>query len=408
MPIFSYQGRDATGKLIKGESTATSADTLSATLIKDHIFPITITEKKENKTESSSKKINLFVSKKVTNNDLSLFTRQMYTLLKSGVPILNAVQHLAENARSQRLSEVLKSVAEDLAAGRSLGLAMQQHPKVFTPLIVGMVRVGENTGHLNDVFLHLTSYLELEDSTIKRAKSAIRYPAFVIGAIAIGMIIINIFVIPIFARVYARANIPLPKMTIILIKISTFFTTHWILMLGIMVLVWIGFRLYVKTPEGRFAWDRLQIRLPVVGVLLKRIILLRFAQTFSIVANSGIPIVEGLGLVAQSINNEYAKKEIMVMQDAIQHGNSILQAAHTCKLFTPIELQMLGVAEETGELGAMLNEIAFYYQREVDYDLKKLTDLIEPILLIAISIMVLLLALAVYLPIWNMVKLAHQ
>lgn len=407
MPTFKYQGRDATGKLVSGESTALSADTLSASLIKENVFPIKITEKTE-KISSWAKLSLAFEGRKVTNSDLSLFTRQMYTLLKSGVPIMNAVKHLAENARSLRLAQVLKSVTEDLAAGRSLGLAMQQHPDVFSSLVVGMVKVGESTGHLNDVFLHLTSYLELEDSTIKRAKSAIRYPAFVVAAIVIGIIIINIFVIPIFAKVYVRANIPLPKMTIMLIKISTFCTTYWPAILGLIVVVYIGFRYYLKTPNGRLSWDTFQLRLPILGMLLKRIILLRFAQTFAIVANSGIPIVEGLGLVAQSINNAYARQEVMAMQDAIQHGNSILQAARVCKLFTSIELQMLGVAEETGELGAMLNEIAFYYQREVDYDLKKLTDLIEPILLIAISIMVLLMALAVYLPIWNMVKLAHQ
>jgi MSHA biogenesis protein MshG len=332
----------------------------------------------------------------------------MYTLLKSGVPIMNAVKHLADNARSQRLAQVLTSVAEDLGAGRSLGLAMQQHPTVFSPLLVGMVRVGENTGHLNEVFLHLTGYLELEDSTIKRAKSAIRYPTFVIAAIVVGIIIINIFVIPVFAKVYTRAHISLPKITIFLIKISAFFVTYWLMILIFVIFSFIGIRYYLNTPNGRFAWDKFQLQLPIVGVLLKRIILLRFAQTFAIVANSGIPIVEGLTLVAQSINNAYARQEIMAMQDAIQHGNSIIQAARVCKLFTPIELQMLGVAEETGELGAMLHEIAFYYQREVDYDLKRLTDLIEPVLLIAISIMVLLMALAVYLPIWNMVKLAHQ
>ncbi len=407
MPTYNYQGRDAAGKLVSGDSIADSADALSASLIKENVFPIKITEKNE-KTSTWAELSEAFDGKKVSNSDLSLFTRQMYTLLKSGVPIMSAVKHLSDNSRSKRLAQVLKNVAEDLGAGRSLGLAMQQHPTVFSSLIVGMIRVGENTGHLNDVFLHLTGYLELEDSTIKRAKSAIRYPSFVIAAIILGVIIINIFVIPIFAKVYAKANIPLPKMTVILINFSTFIITYWPMLLVFIILSLVVLRYYLKTPKGQLAWSKAQLRIPALGPLLKRIILLRFAQTFAIVATSGIPIVEGLTLVAQSINNAYARQEIMAMQDAIQHGNSILQAARVCKLFTPIELQMLGVAEETGELGAMLNEIAFYYQREVDYDLKKLTDLIEPVLLISISIMVLLLALAVYLPIWNMVKLAHQ
>ncbi len=406
MPTFEYRGRNAAGKLISGESTALSADNLSASLIKEHIIPITITLKKDNVTFLKTC-TTFFEGKKVSNSDLSLFTRQMYTLLKSGVPIINAVNHLAENARSMRLSQVLKGVAENLESGKNLSAAMQNYPTIFSPLMVGMVRVGENTGHLNEVFLHLTDYLELEDSTIKRAKSAIRYPSFIITAIIIGMIIINIFVVPIFSKVYMRAHIPLPKMTVLLISISNFFITYWPMLFIFLIFSFIALKYYLNTPHGKLAWHSYQFKLPIIGALLKRITLLRFAQTFAIVANAGIPIVQGLSLVAQSINNVYARQEIMVMQDAIQHGNSILQAARVCKLFTPIELQMLAVAEETGELGAMLNEIAYYYQREVDYDLKKLTDMIEPILLIAISIMVLLLALAVYLPIWNMVKLAH-
>ncbi len=406
MPIFTYQGRDASGKLVSGESMASSADNLSASLIKENIVPITITLKK-NENPFWKKSIRFFEGKKVKNTDLSLFTRQMYTLLKSGVPILSAVNHLAANARSEVLARALHSVAEELQSGRSLGVAMQQYPDVFSQLMVGMVMVGENTGHLNDVFLHLTSYFELEDSTIKRAKSAIRYPIFVIAAIIVGVIIINIFVIPVFAKVYARAHVQLPTMTVWLIAISNFFAAHWLIVLLLLFFCIIALKYYVNTPNGKLLWHTYQLRLPVIGNLLKRLTLLRFAQTFAIVANSGIPIVQGLTLVAQSITNVYARQEVMAMQEAIQRGNNILQAAQVCKLFTPIELQMLGVAEETGELGAMLNEIAYYYQREVDYDLKKLTDLIEPILLIAISIMVLLMALAVYLPIWNMVKLAH-
>lgn len=407
MPIFKYQGRDASGKLVTGESTALSADSLSAQLLTENITPVKIIPKKEQGT-FWQKLSDGIESKAVTNSDLSLFTRQMYTLLKSGVPIVSAVNHLAENARNKRLSQVLHSVSEDLKSGQSLGAAMQHYPTAFNPLMIGMVRVGENTGHLDEVFLHLTSYLELEGDTINRAKSAIRYPVFVIMAIIIGMIIINIFVIPVFAKVYMRAHIPLPKMTIMLIKISNFFIEYWPMILIFLIILFVALSRYISSPKGKLVWHKYQLNLPVIGVLLKRIILLRFAQTFAIVANSGIPIVEGLSLVAQSVSNVYARQEIIAMQEAIQHGNSIIQAAYTCKLFTSIELQMLAVAEETGELGAMLNEIAYYYQREVDYDLKRLTDMIEPILLIAISIMVLLLALAVYLPIWNMVKLAHH
>ncbi len=407
MPIFEYQGRDVRGKLISGEGTATSADMLSTQLLKDSITPIHITLKQERGSfwQNLSNKLS---RQKVANNELSLFTRQMYTLLKAGVPIMNAINHLADNSRSKAFAQALRGVAENLASGQSLGIAMQRYPDFFTPLMVGMVRVGENTGRLDEVFLQLTNYLELEGDTIKRAKTSMRYPLFVITAIIIGMIIINIFVIPVFAKMYMRAHIPLPAMTSILINISNFFIVHWLMILIFIALTVGALSRYLNTSQGKLVWHKYQLKLPVIGILLKRIILLNFAQTFAIVAHSGIPIVDGLSLVAQSLNNVYARQEILMMQESIQHGNSIIQAAYTCQLFTSIELQMLSVAGETGELGPMLNEIASYYQREVDYDLKKLTDMIEPILLIAISIMVLLLALAVYLPIWNMVKLVHH
>jgi MSHA biogenesis protein MshG len=407
MPIFEYQGRDAAGMLLSGESVAQSADEVSVQLFKANITPTHIALKEKPALLWATLK-NLLQGTRVTNNELSLFTRQMYTLAKSGVPLVFAIKHLADNSRSKYLAQILQGIVGYLESGQSLSAAMQHYAHTFSPLIIGMVRVGENSGRLDEAFLHLTDYLELEQSTVKRVKSAIRYPVFVMAAIFIGIIIINIFVIPVFSKVYMRAHIPLPAMTIILINTSNFMVKYWpyiLIFLGI--LIGILYR-YFTSSKGQFAWHKYQLKIPIVGVLLQRIILLRFAQTFAIVANSGIPIIEGLSLVGQAINNMYARQEVMLMQEAIQHGNSIIQAARACKLFTAMELQMLAVAEETGELGTMLTEIALYYQREVDYDLKRLTDMMEPLLLIAIAIMVLLLALAVYLPIWNMVKLVHH
>lgn len=407
MPTFKFQGRNMEGQLISGERSAQSADGLTEQLFKEGISPIRIDIKKERKSLNDRFK-EMFEKKRVPNTELALFTRQIYTLNKAGVPISSAIKHLSKTSRSVRFSEVLLGVSESLESGKDLAQAMEDYPDIFTPLIIAMVRIGQNTGQLDNAFLRLTQYLEMEGGTIKRVKAAIRYPIFVLTSIVIGVIIINIFVIPAFAKVYSKASIPLPKLTQILISISDFTLEYWYTIVGILVVIAFSIRRYINTETGRYKWHKLQLNLPIIGNLIKRMVLLRFAETFAIIVNSGIPINEGLHLVAQAINNRYARQEINNMQDAIQRGSSIYQAATACGLFTTLELQMLAISEETGELGAMMAEIALYYQREVEYDLKNLTDAMEPILLVSIAVMVLLLALAVYMPIWNMVKLVHK
>jgi MSHA biogenesis protein MshG len=282
---------------------------------------------------------------------------------------------------------------------------MQHFPEVFTPFIVSMVNVGQSGGRLAEAFLQINQYLELESNAVKKAKIALRYPLFVVIAIFAAIIVINIFVIPSFATVFAASNVPLPWATRVLIKSSLFMVKYWLyLLIGIFILLGLFFQ-YIHSIKGKLRWDQLLLKMPIIGRILKRIVLLRFAQSFSIVITSGIPLIQGIELVAKSINNTYAREKILSMREAIERGNNLTQAATGTGLFTALELQMLGVSEQTGELGEMLDQIAGFYKREVDYDLQRISDFIEPVLIIALSGMILLLAFAVYLPIWNMIKL---
>lgn len=407
MANFYFEGRDQEGKLIKGNRVAESAELLSGELFKQNITPIKIKQTAGGKKTASFWTISIG-KPKVKTAELALFTRQMYTLSKSGVTIITAIKHLAESTRTPYFSSILQNIAAQLEGGKNLANAMQSYKNVFSPLIIGMVQVGQSSGRLDDAFLNLTRYLELEESTLKRVKTAIRYPVIVMISIVVAVIVIMTFVIPTFARIYAKANVPLPIFTIYLIAISDLVAHYWYIFVLTIVFIIFIVRTYLKTKEGRYKWDRLKLRLPVLGVLITRMVLLRFTQTFSIVMNAGIPIIEGLSLVSLSVENAFARAEVQAMQRAIQEGNSIVQSANMCKLFTPLEIQMLAISEKTGELGAVLNDISQYYQREVEYDLKRLTDAIEPIVLVAMAILVLLLALSVYLPIWNMVKLVHH
>lgn len=407
MPLFKFRARDQDGKLIVGSRSAQSADNLSLLLMKEAIFPIDISlaHQKSGFVQSIT---HLFQGKQMNSDQLSLFARQMHTLLKAGVTITTALRQLASNAPSPSVSHAFSGMAERLEGGQELGTAMQDYPDMFTPIMIGMIRVGQNTGRLDEAFLSLSQYLELEAMALKRIKSALRYPTFILVAIISAIIMINVFVIPTFATIFTQANVVLPLVTQFFISISDFFIHDWVALLFMVAIVVAGTIYYLKTPKGKLAWHTFEFKIPIIGSILRRIVLLRFARSFSIVIHSGIPLVEGITLTAYALNNEYACREVLAMRDSIQRGKNLVQAASDSALFTSLELQMLSVSEETGELGAMLDQIAAYYHREVDYDLKRLNEVIEPLLIVVLGVVVLMLAFAVYLPIWNLVTLVHS
>lgn len=404
MTLFNYTGRDSAGNLQTQQRDADSEETLYEILLSENITPINITKVTSEKKVTSNNFTFSFGSKKVNIGELTMFSRQMYTLIKAGVSITLAFQQLSENTRNPRLKIVLQSIAVKLREGMSLADAMSDFPDVFSPLIVGMVRVGQNTGYLEQSFLHLNEYLELETNTIKKLKKVLRYPTFVVIAIVGAIAILITYVIPTFVDVYHKANIELPQLTLVLIAVSNFFRHHWLISIILIGSVYWGFRTYFRTPAGKYLFDQYTLKVPIFGPLIKKIILLRFTQQFSISFSAGIPLTDGLALVSQSIENSFVNKKIKNMKEAIEQGNSLTQAANSIDFFTPLELQMFAIGEQTGDLGNVFNYICDFYQREVDYDLQKLGDSIQPLLIVFLGFLVLFLALAIYLPIWNMVS----
>jgi MSHA biogenesis protein MshG len=406
MPTFDFNGRNKDGELIAGRRLAQTADTLSMQLINEGIIPVKITLVNES-PNYWHRFLNSLKSNAVSLDELGLFARQMHTLTKTGVPITSALRQLANNARNQPIAQALFGIVEKLESGQDLAHAMENYPKIFSPIAVSMIRVGQSSGRLDEAFLRLNQYLELEASALKRVKSALRYPLIVFLAIITAVVLVNILVIPSFARVFSQINVQLPMMTVWLITISDWMVTYWVYISGFLIIFMGIIYYYVHTPKGKKEWHKYQLRIPVIGRILRRIILLRFAQSFAVVIHSGISLLDGMTLVSKSVHNDYAEEKILQMREAVEHGKSLTQAASSSDLFTTLELQMLAVSEETGELGQMLDEVANYYRREVEYDLKLLNDLIEPLLLIALSFVVMMLALAVYLPIWDMIKMVH-
>jgi len=408
MPVFAYKGRNGRGDLVQG-----TLDGIDSSVIADQLMNTGITP-----TEIKSFSANLGVAikpdffkrlaqeKSVSPMDLLLFSRQMYTLLKAGVPIMRALAGLQESTRNPTFSALIQDLRESLDSGRELSAAMRRHPKVFSMFYVSMVQVGETTGLLDEIFIQLYDHLEFERDMRERIKTAMRYPSFVIVAMAIAIVIINLFVIPAFAKVYEGFHAELPTITKLLIGFSNFMVSYWLLMLAMVVAAVMGFRFYINTTEGRYKWDKYKFKLPVVGIIIFKATLSRFARSMALSFKSGMPILQGLNVVAMVVDNAFMRSRIEQMRDGVERGESILRTAVATGVFNPVVLQMIAVGEETGDMDGLMFEIASMYEREVKYEVATLSSKIEPILIVALGILVLILALGVFLPMWDLGKAA--
>lgn len=401
MSRFAYRGAQQ-GKAIEGHMDAPTADAVAAKLLEGGITPISIKADRSSRQAEGFDLRELLPKPSVSLEELSLFCRQMYSLSKAGIPLIRAFRGLTESVQNPALEEAISGMVEDLESGQTLTRAMGQHKRIFSDLFVSVVHVGENSGRLEESFAQMAQYLELERETIKRVKAATRYPLFVVIAMAIGMLIINLFVVPAFAGVFEKFGTELPWQTKVLMGISEFMVNFWPVLLVLGLGVGAGVRAWANTEEGRHTWDRYKLRLPVIGSLFERINLGRFCRSFAMMLRSGVPVVQGLHIVSHALGNEYMGRRVRSMRGGIERGESFLRAARESGLFTPLVMQMIAVGEETGGIDTLLEEAAEFYEEEVDYQLKTLADAIEPILIIGIGAMILVLALGVFLPLWDL------
>jgi MSHA biogenesis protein MshG len=412
MPFFAYKGRNARGELMQGVLEGADSSAVADQLFGTGVTPLDITPTTRKATtpgNAAGADENLWqrlTRKKVTSIDVQLFSRQIYTLLKSGVPIMRGLAGLQESATNKSFARVIQDLRESLDSGRELSTAMRRHTECFTPFYLSMVRVGEMTGRLEEVFLRLFDHLEFDRDMRERVKTAMRYPTFVIIAMIAAMVIVNVFVIPQFEKVFQSFHAELPLMTRILIATSRFTVEYWPVMLVGAVAAFFGFRAWTRTVPGRLAWDRYKLRFPVAGKIIHKATMARFARSFALSIRSGVPIVQALSVVAQTADNAYLTMRLDQMRDGVERGESILRTATNANVFTPIVLQMIAVGEESGSLDDLMDEIAQMYEREVDYELKTLSSQIEPILITFLGAMVLVLALGIFLPIWDLGKAA--
>lgn len=407
MPEYYFSARDQQGKAVNGQRNALNAEDLANQLISEGFIPLDISAATVKKTSPTRTKIAWFAPK-VSSDELHIFCRQMYSLIRAGIPIATAITRLGETTRNKTLADALQKIVITLNKGSSLNVAMAQFPNIFSTFFLNLVIIGENTGNLDNIFLHLAKYLELEVDITKKVKSALRYPIMVFAAIIIALLIINVFVIPAFAKLYASMHGILPLPTRVLLAISNFIITYWYLLIGITVLIIFSIRAYIRSPAGALLWGRLQLKIPVVGWLIHRMLLTRFTRLLALVLRAGISAVDGISMVGASTNNAYVAQQIKGVTELIIRGNTISAAIEKTQLFPPLIIQMIVLGEESGTIDSLLDEVAEYYQREIDYDIVRLSESIEPILLVVIGGMVLILALGVFLPMWNLASLVKQ
>jgi MSHA biogenesis protein MshG len=406
MPHFAYKGRNARGELVTGVIEDRDSGAVADQLVNTGIAPVDIAP---SAAPASVRRDSWFASlfaPRINLDDRLLFSRQMYTLLKSGVPIMRALGGLQESARSIAMAKVIQDLRASLDSGRDLSSSMRRHPQVFSQFFVSMVRVGEMSGSLEEIFLRLFNHLEFEKDMKERVQQALRYPAFVLVAMGVALVIINIFVIPAFSKLFAGLKAELPPLTQLLIQFSNLTVHYWPLVLALTIAIVMAVRVYTATPGGRYNWDKLKLRLPLAGSIIEKVTLARFARSFAISLKSGMSMVQTLTVLTQVVDNAYIAQRIDQMREGVERGESVLRTARATGVFTPIVLQMLAVGEEAGALDDLMREIADMYQREIDYELKGLSANIEPIMITFLGVLVLILALGVFLPIWDLGRAA--
>jgi len=405
MPSFSYHGRNAGGETVRGVLEGASAGAVADQLFGQGITPLDISPAKEAKAGEGGGLGGLF-RPKVQQVDILLFSRQLYTLLKAGVPIMRALLGLQESTGNVAMKAVLQGLRASLDSGRELAPSLARYPAVFTAFYVSMVRVAELTGRLEEVFLNLFHHLAFEKLMRDQVKSALRYPSFVVAAMATALVVVNIFVIPTFAKVFKGFGAELPVMTRVLIGFSDFMLAYGWLMFFAAVAAFFAFRAWTGTASGRLQWDRFKLSIPIAGAIVRKATLARLARSLALATKSGVPVVQAMNIVAQTVDNAFIESKIVKMRESVERGDSIWHTAVATGVFTPVVLQMIAVGEESGALDDMMQEIADMYQSEVEYELKTLGQQIEPILIVFLGIMVLILALGIFLPIWDLGKAA--
>ncbi|ODS23334.1 MSHA biogenesis protein MshG [Candidatus Endobugula sertula] len=402
MANFAYYGRNEKGMAIRGcIERATENDVLHY-LSEKRITPINIEEQELQKKFGDILSQYLIVKKGIDNDQLIMFCRQMRTINKAGLPLIQGLEALSSSIPPGVLQGALQDIIHRLESGLSLSQSMKYHRNIFNNLFIGMVKIGESTGRLDEIFWQMSIYIGRDMETKKAMKAALRYPSFVLSAMVIALFVVNLMVIPAFANMFGRFGAELPIATKVLLATSQFFIQFWWLVIVAMLSAITGLIFWVKTPEGKLVWHRIKLFIPIIGPLINKAAISRYVRSFSLMVSEGLPLNTAIELCAEIIDNVYLSLKIRKIKSGIERGDSIYRTHYRSNMFSPLILQMINIGENSGQIDNLLIEVAESYEREVDYDLKSLSSKIEPILILVMAGFIVVLALGIFLPMWEM------
>ncbi|MEI8176201.1 MAG: type II secretion system F family protein [Candidatus Omnitrophota bacterium] len=402
MPVYDYGAKDQAGQNLKGTIEASDRKTALNKLRAEKLVIISFTEKASVLTTITAARA------KVKPEDVVIFSRQLATMLDAGIPILNSLEILADQADSKKFREVLAAVKRDIEVGSSLSGAFGKHPRVFSPLYVSMVRAGETSGMLDDILDRLAMYLEKTAALQRKVKSALVYPAAVTSMALLITVVLLVKVIPVFKDVFSGFGAELPTPTLILINISDVVRKYYIFVAAALGCAAYALHRYILTDKGRFQFDRILLRLPVFGVLFTKVAVGKFSRTLSSLVKSGVPILSSLEVVAKTCGNKVFEEAVNKVRSAIREGENIAVPLEKCRIFPPMVVKMIAVGEQTGQLEKMLSKIADFYEEQVDVAVSGLTSLIEPLIIAFLGIVIGGVVICMFLPIFKLSSIVNM
>ncbi|MEW6115847.1 MAG: type II secretion system F family protein [Nitrospirota bacterium] len=393
---FKWSGKTLQGVVKSGEMAASSRDELISLLRRQGIIPTVINEKKGGKAAGGKKK-------KITDKDLVVFTRQFATMFTAGIPIVQGLDILSKQTENRSLGIVIAEIKNDVETGTTLADALKKHKKIFDDLYIHLVAAGEAGGVLDNVLLRLAGYIEKAMKLKKKVKGAMIYPSIVISVAVLVISIIMVFVIPIFAKIFTEMGAKLPAPTQSVIWLSSFLggIGGVIILLGIIATIF-GIRQYRRTEAGRKKTDRIFLKMPIIGDLLRKVAVARFTRTLGTLLSSGVPILDGLDICAKSSGNKVVEEVVFGVKKEVASGKTVAEPLSKSPVFPPMVCQMINVGESTGALDAMLVKIADFYDDEVDNAVANLTTMLEPMLMVFLGTTIGYIVIALYLPIFKM------
>jgi type II secretory pathway component PulF len=405
MTLFQYKARNRKGVLVTGNMDAPSSAVVNQELARMGHFPTSIVSLGGDKAQEKKSGGGSDFFNKVTPQELVLFTRQLATLFNAGISLLGALTSLGEQIENPKFRAILRQIRLEVEGGRSFSDTLMEHPKVFSPLYVSLIQAGEEGGVIDQMLRRLADILEKQTEIDNKITAAMRYPKMVTGAVFLAIAVLMAKVVPIFVNIFAKARIELPLATRLLIAFHSFLTSYWYILLVVAGLSYFGFRRWVRTADGKRQWDQFTLKVPILGPLVLRSSMAKFARVFGTMQMSGVPILDTIDISARVVDNEIVAAVIRGLRANVEEGMGLAATLQQSKIVPALVIQMISAGEESGALDQMLMKVADFYDEEVDRAIKQLSAMIEPILIVVMGGIVLFLALAIFLPMWDMSKL---